>query len=112
MKPNSLRTEKYHKPLYSEHDIQRMLRRKKRKNGQPGVFSLRTLVQERAWLKPRRVEISLGTYSVVEAHAAARAVVAFIQAWGFTLAHKRTKQGELGAILPPQKKVEKKEDQS
>ena len=100
------------KERFSDGDIRRMLRRKRRKLADAGVFFMRALVQESPVMKPRRIEISLGTYSLKEACIAARSVIAFIQAWGFRLTHKHEKQGEFDAFLPPRKHVAKTEIQS
>lgn len=100
------------KELYSDADIRRMLRRKRRKLADVGVYCLRVLVQEQAYMKPRRVEISLGTYSLTEATVAARSVINFIHAWGFRLTHKQERQADFFAILPPRKGLEKLDEKS
>lgn len=68
--------------------LRKMMRRKPCKGNKLGVFLLRLMVQERPHLKPRRVEVSLGTRGEYEALLVARAVIGFIRSWGFTLTNK------------------------
>ncbi len=78
-------------------DFRRFLRRNgRRKNGEPGSLSLRVLVVTDPKMKPRRVEIGLGTSDEAEALARARVMLRAVYALGGKFSSRLLVEGEDG----------------
>lgn len=78
-------------------DFRRFLRRNgRRKNGEPGSLSLRVLVVTDPQMKPRRVEIGLGTSDEAEALARARVMLRAVYALGGKFSSRLLVEGEDG----------------
>lgn len=69
--------------------LRRLLRQNPpRKDGTPGTYSVRFFVQESEELKPKRIEVGLGTNNELEALKRAESIVRAFYAAGGRFTHK------------------------
>lgn len=102
--------------LLTDEQILRLMRKKTRRNGRSDPqWSIRLFVSYDPKLKPRRVEIGLGSGDKLIALREARGIFAFLRVWGFKVTNtglqterpvKSKLQQLTFSFLPPHKRVD------